>query len=124
MTENNRKKGSYGQGLAAVFLQQRKYRLIGQNYYTRLGEIDLIAEQDGQIVFVEVKTRLSRRFGLPEEAVSDRKKAKMRQSAWQYIEKEQINHDNYRFDIIAIEIDKDNKKALIRHHKNVCEESE
>ncbi len=115
------KVGSYGQKLAVDFLKQRNYQLVESNYYTRQGEIDLIAQKDGQIIFIEVKTRLSDKYGLPEEAVTDRKKEKMHQAAWQYLAKAQINHDNYRFDIIAIVINRSESKAIIRHHKNISE---
>jgi len=113
--------GKFGQNLAAEFLRKRNYQILEQNFFTRLGEIDLVCSHNGQLVFVEVKTRLSNQFGLPEEAVSAAKKEKMYQAALQYLEKEKVNHDNFRFDIVAIEIDKANKKAIIRHHKNIRE---
>ncbi|MCX6745254.1 MAG: YraN family protein [Candidatus Parcubacteria bacterium] len=119
--DHNIKIGSFGQQLAADFLKQRNYQIVAQNYYTRLGEIDLIAIKDGQLIFVEVKTRLSEKFGLPEEAVTDRKKEKMYQTALQYLEKEKVNHDNFRFDILAVMIDRYGKKAVIRHHKNIMD---
>lgn len=119
--DHNIKIGSFGQQLAADFLKQRNYQIVAQNYYTRLGEIDLIAIKDGQLIFVEVKTRLSEKFGLPEEAVTDRKKEKMYQTALQYLEKEKVNHDNFRFDIIAVQINKVKKSAIIRHHKNIMD---
>ena len=111
--------GSFGQKLAADFLRRKKYQIEAENFRTRQGEIDIIATQDGQLVFVEVKTRLSNRFGLPEEAVSQSKLEKMQQTALKYLKQQQINHDNYRFDIVAIEIDKAQKKAAIRHYKNI-----
>jgi putative endonuclease len=111
--------GNFGQKLAADFLRQKQYQIEAENFRTRQGEIDLIASKDGQLAFVEVKTRLSSRFGLPEEAVSAGKLAKMRLTALTYMKQQAINHDNYRFDIVAIEIDKSNKKAVIRHYKNI-----
>ena len=115
----SRQVGIFGQKLAADFLRQKKYQIEAENFRAREGEIDIIAAKDGQLVFVEVKTRLSNRFGLPEEAVSESKLEKMRQTALKYLELKQLNHDNYRFDIVAIEIDKAQKKAIIRHYKNI-----
>lgn len=111
--------GKFGQQLAAQFLLKKGYQFLTANYYCRQGEIDLIFSDQGQLVFVEVKTRLSADFGLPEEAIDQIKKEKLYQSGLQYLEKEQINHDNWRIDGIAIEIDKANKKVQIRHHKNI-----
>jgi putative endonuclease len=111
--------GSFGQKLAVDFLRQRKYQIEAENFRTRQGEIDIIALRDGQVIFVEVKTRLSDRFGLPEEAVSASKLEKMRLTAYKYLKENGVNHDNFRFDIVAIVIDKADKKANIRHYKNI-----
>ena len=98
--------GDYGQKLASEFLSQRNYKILGEKFFTRDGELDLIAEQAGQLIFIEVKTRLSDKFGLPEEAIDRRKKEKMQQAGLNYLAEKQIKTDNYRFDCIAIEIDK------------------
>jgi putative endonuclease len=111
--------GKFGQEIAAEFLVKRNYQILGQNFFSRLGEIDLIAEDGGQLVFIEVKTRLSDRFGLPEEALTKLKLEKMREAALEYLVAKKINHDNYRFDLIAVEVDKENKAAKIRHYKNI-----
>jgi len=111
--------GDFGQQLAADFLLGRGYKILTKNYFARAGEIDLIAEKDGQVVFVEVKTRLSDKFGLPEEAVDNKKREKMHLAGLKYLEEKQIENDNFRFDIVAVEIDKKSKKAVIRHHKGI-----
>ena len=59
--------GKFGQQIAGQFLQKRGYEILAENFHSRKGEIDLVVEKDGQLVFVEVKTRLSDKFGLPEE---------------------------------------------------------
>ena len=111
--------GKFGQQLAAQFLLKKGYQLLASNYHCQAGELDLILIDNQQIVFVEVKTRLSTDFGLPEEAINQTKKEKLYQASLDYLEQEQINHDNWRIDCLAIEIDKHNKKAKIRHHKNI-----
>jgi putative endonuclease len=112
--------GDFGQQLAADFLLKRGYLILAEKYYTREGEIDIVAQKDQQIIFIEVKTRSSAKFGLPEEAIDRQKKEKMQQAALLYLQEKPISDDNYRFDCLAIEIDKKNKKAVIRHHKCIC----
>ena len=82
--------GKFGQDLSAEFLQKRGYQIIGQNFYTRLGEIDLIAMDGNQLVFIEVKTRLGHNFGLPEEALNFDKAGKIKETALEYLT--QNNH--------------------------------
>jgi len=111
--------GVFGQKLAADYLKKKDYEIQAENYFAKIGEIDLIAIKDGQIIFIEVKTRLSDKFGLPEEAVDEKKKEKLYQTGLKYLKEKQINHENFRFDCLAIEIDRLNKIAKIRHHKGI-----
>lgn len=111
--------GKFGQQLAAEFLQKRGYEIIGQNFFTRLGEIDLIARDGEQLVFIEVKTRLGHNFGLPEEALNSDKAKKIKETALEYLMQNNINSDNYRFDLVAVEINELEMKAQIRCYKNV-----
>jgi len=125
MPEKNKNKsrlkeiGDFGQQIAKRYLLNKNYKILGENYYCREGEIDLIAQKGSQIVFLEVKTRLSRNFGLPEEAVGKEKKEKMEKAALVYLEKEKVKNENYRLDLMAVEIDKQDQKARIRHHKAI-----
>ena len=111
--------GKFGQKIAAEFLQKRGYIILAENFLTRFGEIDLVAQSGPQIVFVEVKTRLSQKFGLPEEAIDANKKEKLLQAGLEYLAKNQVLSDNYRFDCVAIEIERAKKIARIRHHKGI-----
>ena len=69
--------GQYGEDIAAAFLKKKGYLIVERNFRKRFGEIDIIAEDGGTIVFAEVKTRSSDRFGSPFEAVDSRKQKKM-----------------------------------------------
>lgn len=71
---NKKKIGAFGERIAADFLSRRGYKIIDWHFQTRVGEIDLIAEDNSQIIFVEVKTRTGSNFGLPEEAINREKK--------------------------------------------------
>lgn len=63
-------KGLYGENRAAFFLEKNGYKIIGRNFRSLFGEIDLITKKDGVYYFCEVKTRWNVRHGYPEEAVS------------------------------------------------------
>ncbi len=116
---DRREIGAWGEKLAADFLVSRDYEIIDRHFQTRLGEIDLIARQAGQIIFVEVKTRTNNNFGLPEEAIDQRKKMKLIETARWYLARRSGEAENYRIDSIAVEIDRGQKKIRIRHSKNI-----
>ena len=115
---NNRKIGNFGEDLAVNFLERKGYRILARNYYIRGGELDIIAEQRDEVVFVEVKTRLSNIYGYPEEGVTFLKQEKMARAIRAYMG-DSIHEKYFRIDIIAIEIDRETKRASIRHIKNV-----
>lgn len=101
MSTRQQQLGRRGEQLAAEYLQQHGYQILARNVRTPYGELDLIAEQDGQTVFVEVKTRSGNRFGPPEVSVNERKQAHLTQSAAHYAAENAI--ENWRIDVIAIE---------------------
>ena len=65
--------GRKGEKIAERYLLDLGFKIIDKNFQTKFGEIDIIAQDKGDLVFVEVKTRVSTKFGLPEEAVTPRK---------------------------------------------------
>ena len=99
----NKELGKRGEQLAVDYLRRRGYRVVETNYRTRRGEIDIICEHRGCIVFVEVKTRRSMAFGRPEEAVNDRKRRKMLLTASRYLsERPRPDGVDCRFDVITV----------------------
>ena len=78
--------GKIGENAAADVLRAKGYRILEQNYRCRYGEIDIIAERDGELSFVEVKTRQDLRCGRPCEAVTEEKKNHLRKAAFCYLE--------------------------------------
>ena len=98
--------GRWGEELAAGYLRQRGYLLLESNARTPNGEIDLVAcQEDAGIsctVFVEVKTRRSGAFGLPEESVTARKRAHLLASARAYLQAHPELDGVWRIDVIAI----------------------
>lgn len=71
---NKRKFGIIGEKMAQKYLKDNKYEIIENNYYTRNGEIDIIASKNNYIIFVEVKTRTNEKYGRASEAVNKIKK--------------------------------------------------
>lgn len=93
--------GQAGENRAAAYLQQNGYIIVRQNYRHRRAEVDIIAQKENLLIFVEVKTRGTDRYGYPEEAVDFRKEALLLNAAGAYIEETGWQHD-VRFDIISI----------------------
>lgn len=113
---HNQRIGRWGEAVAAAYLQKSGYTLIEKNARASHGEIDLVAQRKGLTVFVEVKTRSSRAFGLPEEAVSPRKLAHMRTAAETYAAEHEIDH--WQLDVLAIE-GNPGTTPRIEHFENV-----
>ena len=94
--------GSEGERAAAAFLEARGYRILERNYRTKLGEIDLVAEEGRTLVFVEVKVRLNDRFGGPAAAITSAKQARIARLAQQYVASRRLAERACRFDVVLI----------------------
>ena len=93
-----------GESLAVEHLKARGCEILAQNYRVRRGEIDLIARDGEFIVFVEVKTRRSLRFGLPQAAVTLQKQRQISKVALAYLQAQNLMDAPCRFDVIAIHL--------------------
>lgn len=114
MQEDRRRIGAEGETRAAAHLAARGYRILARNVRVEGAELDLIAEQAGTIVFVEVKTRRSRSAGSPEEAVDARKRARIVRGAVAWLAQARPRRLAIRFDVVACEPD-GNGAWRIRH---------
>jgi putative endonuclease len=94
--------GRRAEELAGEYLRGRGLRLIERNYRTTHGEIDLVFDDRGTLVFVEVRYRVSNTFGTPAETVDARKQARLRASAEHYLLARGGSKKPVRFDIVAI----------------------
>jgi len=94
--------GKEGEKIAAAYLKKNGYEIIEINFRCPIGEIDIVAKEENDLVFVEVKTRKSIELGYPEQAVGMRKQKKMSQLALWYMQKRKIADTNARFDVVAI----------------------
>ncbi len=119
MNSSRRRVGAWGEHLAAEKLRRDGYEILAQNYYTPYGEIDLIARNGDQMIFVEVKTRTSHSFGLPEEAVSERKSEHILQSIEHYLQEHPDIECDWRVDVVAIQRYPASSEAEIVWFENV-----
>ncbi len=94
--------GDRGEMAACEFLRSEGYQVLEKNYKCKLGEIDLIARRDGRLAFIEIKTRTSDRFGMPQEAVDLKKQKKILNLAQWYLKEKKIEKTPIAFDVVAV----------------------
>ena len=122
MGQNKRNVGANYEKIAGEYLKTLGYDIVEYNFYSRNGEIDIIAQHEGYLVFVEVKTRTSEEYGTPAEAVSFYKQQHMLKSAQYYL----LRHGGEcecRFDVIEVRLPVHGwmRIATINHIKNVLQ---
>lgn len=103
MVDARRIFGDSAEALAARHLEDQGMRILARQYTTPVGEIDLIAKDGEEVVFVEVKARKTTRFGYPEEAVTARKLKKIANAGLLYLRSVKQEDAAYRIDVVAIE---------------------
>jgi putative endonuclease len=106
--------GRTGERLAAETLVAQGYTLLERNFRCCYGEIDLIAEKENDLVFVEVKTRRGCAYGRPEEAVTIRKQRKIVQVAAYYLDLHTCSERSWRIDVVAVQLSLGGKLEEIR----------
>ena len=94
--------GHEGEQLALLHLKHLGYRIVCRNYRCPLGEIDIIAQHQDVLVFVEVKSRRSQAFGSPKHAITPAKQHKLSQVAWHYLQKHDLTETKARFDVVTV----------------------
>ena len=109
--------GKSGEEIALHYLEDKKYKIIARGFRLFRGEIDIIAFDRKTLVFVEVKTRKSRDFGLPEESVTPSKQRQIRKVAQGFLAKNNFQNAECRFDVISLSFN-ENKGYSVRHIKN------
>jgi putative endonuclease len=114
---NTKLLGAFGEQSAARFLRQHDYEIFSSNFLISSGEIDIVAFKDNILCFVEVKTRGEGGMFSPAEAVDFRKQENLRSAAAAYINKYKINFD-YRFDIVEVIVNNEQKVTSINHIEN------
>lgn len=94
--------GRKGEDISVKFLKKQGYKIIERNYRCSLGEIDIVAKDKNILCFVEVKTRKTEEYGLPEEAIDGRKQKKLAKVALTYLKEKKIYKQDLRFDVVSV----------------------
>ena len=100
------------------------YRILERNFRCRQGEIDLVAEDEQDIIFVEVKTRRGVSFGLPEDAVTIRKRRKLVEVASNYLDFHTCSDRSWRIDVVAVQFSSSGKLQEIRIYEHAVTDIE
>ncbi|MFH1442283.1 MAG: YraN family protein [Candidatus Omnitrophota bacterium] len=114
--DNNLYLGKIGEDKAVELLEAEGYQILARNYRIKSGELDIIAKDKGTICFVEVKTRIDDKFGLPAEAITKPKQRQIIKTAIVYLKENKLLNNNARFDVVSVLGTEDNQKLeLIRN---------
>lgn len=117
--------GSKGEDIAVRFLRRKKFGILERNYRNdrgrALGEIDIVAKEGDELVFVEVKTRTSVKGedSLPEEAITPEKLRRLSRIAESYVRERSLSDVAYRFDALSILMPEDGGEPDIRHLRSI-----
>jgi Predicted endonuclease distantly related to archaeal Holliday junction resolvase len=108
--------GNWGEQLAADRMVVDGYCILARNFRCRYGEIDIIAEHEGDLVFIEVKTRRGIAYGLPEEAITPLKVRRMLRAIHYYlsIHEELYSERSWRIDVVAVQLNSTGSLKEIR----------
>ncbi len=110
--------GRLGETLAEEYLEENGYKIIEKNYRTKYAEIDVVAEKNGVLVFVEVRTKSNEEFGTPEETINYKKRKKLMRNAEAYVARKRYKGP-YRIDALCIVLGSNEKTARISYYENI-----
>jgi len=116
--------GRTGERLAADALMNKGYCILERNFRCRQGEIDLVAEDEQDLIFVEVKARRGVSFGLPEDALTMRKQRKLMEVASYYLDLHACSDRSWRIDVVAVQFSSSGKLEEIRIYKHAVTDIE
>ncbi|NQT05082.1 MAG: YraN family protein [Dehalococcoidia bacterium] len=114
--------GNLGEKLAAEFIRKQEYVILQTNYRCPEGEVDIVARQKDCLVFVEVRAKRGREFGSPEESITPAKMERLRRVAAHYCQAHDDISDSWRIDVVAVEIDRQNRPLRIEIIENAVGE--
>jgi len=111
-------KGRHAEDAAATYLESNGLTIIDRNYRFMKAEVDIVAYQGQEIVFVEVRSQKSDTFGRPEETVSQAKQKQVIQAAEAWLYEKRMEGARVRFDVVSIITNYDGNKSEITHFRN------
>jgi putative endonuclease len=103
MTVKTKTLGEKGEDIAAAFLKKKGYNILFRNYKCSFGEIDIIAKHKKILSFIEVKTRSTKKYGLPQEAVTPAKQTKISRVALEFVQRYKMDNRAARFDVVSVQ---------------------
>ena len=103
MTVKTKTLGEKGEEIAAAFLKKKGYNILFRNYKCSFGEIDIIAKHKKILSFIEVKTRSTKKYGLPQEAVTPAKQTKISRVALEFVQRYKMDNRAARFDVVSVQ---------------------
>ena len=118
MTDPRRGLGLRGEALAVEELTRCGYTILNRNWRCQAGEIDVIAEHDGWLVFVEVRARRGQSLGTPEASITPAKQARLIQVAECYLDETGAGDIDWRIDVVAIEFSRSGKLERVDVYEN------
>ena len=107
--------GTWGEELAGRFLQDKGYRIVTTNYRSRHGEVDIVARDGEELVFVEVRTRRGESFGAPEESLSKAKVRRLVNTCQYYLQDKAEEATGWRVDLVCIYLGPRRELRRIQH---------
>ena len=111
--------GDKGEMIAADYLHRENFQLLDRQFHTRFGELDIVALKTDMVIFVEVKTRTSDRFGLPEASMTATKIERIENAGLIWLKEHPDAPDDWRIDVISIFLDHQDQVLNLQHFKNV-----
>lgn len=108
--------GKLGEDEVCKYLTKNNYEILRRNFLCKSGEVDIIAKYEDEYVFIEVKTRMSKKYGAPAEAVDINKQKHIINATRYFVYINSLENKNIRFDVIEVYLNKNNK--MINHIKN------
>ncbi|MCH7971723.1 MAG: YraN family protein [Chloroflexi bacterium] len=119
--------GRAGESAARAYLtRELGYEIVATNYRSREGEIDIVARDNAGdnecLVFIEVKTRTNRAFGAGSEQVSAKKSLRLQAAAQSYLAENDLEHSDWRIDLISVEMDRSGRVSRIEHIESAIEQ--
>ncbi|MEX2181750.1 MAG: YraN family protein [Gemmatimonadaceae bacterium] len=119
MTNHNQRLGHLGERIAERWLTRQGWRILARRFRNGRRDIDLVAQRESTIAFVEVKARKGDDFGDPVEAVHHRKQRELTRSAHVWIDRHGRDGESYQFDVVGVLMA--GERVLVKHVPNAFE---
>ena len=125
MSSSNRRLGDWGERQARLHLEDKGYSLLANNFRCRAGEIDIVARQGDQVVFVEVKARRGDAYGRAEESISTARAERLAVVAEEFMQTRMAGEFDsgtaWRIDLVCLNMDRQGRLLSVNHIENAVE---